>query len=275
MAQIKLLKIASDGVPLEFDSTADEITMLSFSVNGGGPSLSATGLAMATQDITGIKNLSFNDPTVDYFNQTAGNLIIDNVMAKERSNVMTTAGDILFPVVADAAGELDAFRLPAIAGVPSATPTASGEGFAVWDSTNNKFMVWGGSSWVDVSSSGSAADISNTYTAGEALTARDFVYISAANTVSKADASVLAKSYAVGFATSSVSSAASVGVKTDGIIGGFTGMTAGARQYLSGATAGAITATVPSGTGHTIVQAGYAKSATDLQIQMLQLGRRA
>jgi hypothetical protein len=58
-------------------------------------------------------------------------------------------------------------------------------------------------------------------------------------------------------------------------MGGFSGLTAGARYYLSAGTAGTITATIPSGTGNTIVQCGYAKSATDLQIQLLQLGRRA
>jgi hypothetical protein len=44
---------------------------------------------------------------------------------------------------------------------------------------------------------------------------------------------------------------------------------------LNASSAGAITATLPVGTGQTIVQAGYAKSATALQIHIEQMGRRA
>jgi len=40
------------------------------------------------------------------------------------------------------------------------------------------------------------------------------------------------------------------------------------------ATAGEITATVPTGTGNLIMQIGYAKSATELHLQLDTLGRR-
>jgi hypothetical protein len=275
MAQVKLLKIAADGVPLEFNSTSDDITLNSFTIQGGGPVLSSTGLDLNGQAATDAASFQVTDPTTGYLNQTAGNLIFDNIMAKERSNTLTTAADVLFPVITDTAGQVDAFRLPALAGAPTATPTASGEGFTVWDSSNDKLYVWSGSAWVDMSSTGTATDVLNTYTANGAIAAQDVVYISAADSVSKAKADATATSYAVGFAVSSVADTNPVGVKTDGIISGFSGMTAGARQYLSAATAGLITPTIPTGTGHTIVQVGYAKSATDLQIQLLQLGRRA
>ena len=171
--------------------------------------------------------------------------------------------------------EVDAFRLPAIPGAPTATPTVTGEGHTVWDSSNNKLYVWGGSSWIDIASSGTATDVLNSYIAQVGISARDVVYISSADNVSPADASSTATSYAIGFAISTVLAAASVGIKTDGIMGGFSGLTTGGRYYLSASTPGAITATIPTGTGNTVVQCGYAKSATDLQIQLLQLGRRA
>jgi hypothetical protein len=275
VAQVKLLKIASDGVPLEFNSAADDITLNSFTVQGGGPVLSGTGLDMNNQDISDVNDLSFNDPTTGTINQTAGALIIDNIMAKERENTMTTAGGVAFPVITDTAGQVDAFRLPALAGVPSASPTNGGEGHMVWDSSNNKLMAWDGAAWLDISASGTATDVLNTYTAEVTIAARDVVYISSADNVSPAQADAAATSYAVGFANAGAAAAASVGVKTDGIIGGFSGLTAGARYYLSAATAGLITSTLPVGTGNTIVQVGYAKSATDVQIQLLQLGRRA
>lgn len=275
MAQVKLLKIATDGVPLEFDSASDDITLASFTITGGGPVLSATGLDLNNQDLSDVKNIDFNNPAVSTIEQTAGALIVDNIMAKERENLMTTAGGISFPVITDTAGQVDALRLPALAGSPTATPTTGGEGHMVWDSSNNKLMVWDGAAWADVSASGTATDVLNTYIAEVNTAARDVVYISSADNVSPAQANAVATSYAVGFANATATAGNPVGVKTDGIIGGFSGLTAGSRYYLSAATAGAITATLPVGTGNTIVQVGYAKSATDVQIQLLQLGRRA
>jgi hypothetical protein len=58
-------------------------------------------------------------------------------------------------------------------------------------------------------------------------------------------------------------------------MGGFSGLTPGSRYYLDEVVAGSYSVTVPSNPGKTIVQIGYAKSATDMQIQILQLGRRA
>lgn len=276
MAQVKLLKIASDGVPLEFDSASDDITLNSFTVQGGGPVLSGTGLDMNNQDVTDVNDLSFNDPSTGTIGQTAGALIVDNIMAKERNNIMTTAGAVLFPTVSDAGGELDSLKIPDIAGVPTATPTYSSDaGYLVYDSTNKNLYAWDGSAWDNLNTVSSASAILNTYTADEALAARDVVYISAADNVSKALADNTSKSYAIGLANAAAADTDPVEIKTAGIMSGFAGLTAGGRYYLDDTTPGAITATIPSASGKTVVQVGYAKSASALEIQILQLGRRA
>lgn len=275
MAQIKLLKIASDGVPLEFNSASDEITLASFTVQGGGPVLSGTGLDMNNQDVSDIKNLDFNDPSVSTIEQTAGALIVDNIMAKERENLMSTAGGISFPVITNVAGQVDAFRLPALVGAPTATPSTGGEGHLVWDSTNDKLYAWTGSAWDDLSTVDAANKVVNSYTADEALAARDVLYISAADNVSKALATNTSQSYAMGLAVASAADTAPVEVQSEGVMTGFTGLTAGARYYLDASTAGAITSTIPTGTGNTVVQVGYAKSTTALHIHIEQMGRRA
>lgn len=274
MAQIRVLKISSDGIPLEHSFT-DDVTFTSFTVDGGGPVMSGTGIDMNGQDVSDLSDLVFTDPSVGTINQTAGSLIVDNLMAKERSNTLTTAADILFPTVTDSAGQVDIFRLPTIAGTPTATPTASGEGFLLWDSTGDRLYAWTGSMWDDLSTVTSSNHVDNAYTAEVAVAARDVVYISSADNVSPADGSAGATSYAIGFATAAAAPAASVTVRSEGIISGFSGLTVGSRYYLSASTAGAITPTVPTGTGHTIVQVGYAKSATQVHIQLAQLGRRA
>ena len=275
MAQIKLLKIASDGVPLEFDSAVDDITLASFTVQGGGPVMGATGIDMNGQDISDLSDLVFTDPAVGTINQTVGAVIVNNLMAKERSNVMTTAGDVLFPVITDVAGQVDAFRLPQLAGTPTATPTSSGEGFLVWNSTADKLFAWNGAAWMDLSTSSASSHTESSYVAEVSVAARDAVYISSADNVSPAQGLSTSVSYLIGFAVASAAPAAAVLVQEDGLMSGFSGLTAGARYYLSAATPGAITSTIPVGTGNTIVQAGYAKSAAILHISIEQMGRRA
>lgn len=277
MAQIKLLKIsASDGVPLEFDSAADDITLASFTVQGGGPVLGATGLDLNGQDVTDVSDLVFTDPSVGTINQTAGALVVDNLMAKERNNVMSSAGAVLFGVVTDTAGQLDSFKVPHIAGAPTATPAFSSDaGYLAYDATNKSLYAWDGSAWDDLSTVSQAASIVNSYTAGVGLAANDAVYISAADTVQKALGDSTSKAQLIGFASAAALITAPVSVQSEGVMAGFTGLTSGARYYLDATTAGALTASVPAGAGNTIVQAGYAKSATNLHIHIQQLGRRA
>lgn len=276
MAQVKLLKISSDGLPLEMDTAADDITLASYSVTGGGPVLSGTGLDMNNQDVSDVKNLDFNNPSVNTIDQTSGPLIVDDLMFQTKENVMTTAGAVLFPSIADNVDQVDAFRLPALAGAPTATPADGGEGYLVWDSTNNFLYAWNGSAWVNQSQAAEAGKVCNTYIAGENLNAVELVYISSADTVSKADVSGAgAPSRVLGFTKASALSAANVEICSDGLLTGFSALTAGARYFADPATPGGITTTTPVGTGNTIVQAGYAKSATQFHIHIEQMGRRA
>lgn len=274
MAQVKLLKIAADGVPLEFAST-DDITLNSFTA-GAGPVMSPTGINFNTQPITGLTNVTFASPSTNGLTQTASLLAADNIMGKDRGNLMTTAGDITFPVITDTAGQVDSFRLPALAGVPTASPTTGGSGHLVFDSTDNRLYAWNGSAWVDQTTVVATGSVQNPYTAGVGGTAaRDVVYISAADTVLPAIASAAGTSQGIGFGVAAAIATATVQVQENGTMSGFTGLTAGSRYYLSGTTAGQITATIPTTSGHTILQVGYAKSTTAMHIRIENMGRRA
>lgn len=271
MAQVKLLKINATGLPEE-NGTGDEVTFTSYTVTGGGPVLDATGLDLNNQDISDIDLISFNDPTAASIVLTAATYVPDDLMFESKENSLDVGAAILFPVISDAAGEVDAIRLPALAGVPTATPADGGEGYMVWDSSDNKLYIWDGAAWDDQSTVQSANRVTNNYTAGVALAAVEAVYISAANTVQKADAAT--NFQVIGFAESAALITASVPVASEGVLGGFTGLTAGSRYYLS-ATAGAISATVPTTSGQSVIQVGYAKSATELHIQRQFIGKRA
>lgn len=275
MAAAKLLKISSNGVPQE-NATTDDITFGSYTVSGG-PVLNAN-LDMNNGDINDVDFISFTDPTVDGITQTAGALAADNIMAKERGNTLTTAADILFPAIADSAGEVDAFRLPARAGVPSATPTNSGEGYLVWDSSNDRLYAWNGSAWTSAITTATSVpaviDTADYVAISGGISARDVLYISAAGEVAAADANAEGTSRVIGFATAAAAGAAAASVQSDGVLSGFSSLTAGARYYLS-ETAGAITATAPTTSGASVVQVGYAASTTKVQILIQQLGIRA
>ncbi|NIM52734.1 MAG: hypothetical protein GTO22_26400 [Gemmatimonadales bacterium] len=70
---------------------------------------------------------------------------------------------------------------------------------------------------------------------------------------------------AIGFTQNSTTGAAEeVGIQTNGVLGGFSGLTVGATYYLDQSTAGEITATRP-GSGE-IQVVGIARSATELEI---------
>lgn len=105
---------------------------------------------------------------------------------------------------------------------------------------------------------------SESYTAGEAISARDLVYVSASGTVMKADANTASKA-AVGFAPSSISNGASgTIIFNDGKITGFTGLTAGERYFLSNTTTGgvALYSSLTYGTNDIQQQIGVAESTT-------------
>lgn len=107
-----------------------------------------------------------------------------------------------------------------------------------------------------------ASDFIITVVAGEALSARDALYIDAADGKAyKCDADVLTKMNFVGFAQEAASISANVNVVNHGIMGGFSSLTINAPYYISG-TAGAITTTAPANVG--IV--GIALTATTIKI---------
>ena len=274
MAQVKLLKIGTDGVPTE-NATTDDLTLNSFTVTGGGPALSATGLAMSNQSITGLANITFTDPTVDTINQTAGNLLINNIMGKDRANVMAVGASVDFPVITDTTANNNAFRLPQLAGIPSAAPSAGGTGQLIYDSTDDAIYLYNGTKWRNLNDTTDAQSIDDFYTAGATLTAVQAVYLSAADTVSPALATAATTAQVLGFAVTGGASASSQRIRKYGKLSGFTSLTAGARYFLDSTTAGNVVATVPTVSGSTVVQVGYAKNTTTLDIQIQQLGRRA
>jgi len=275
MAQVKLLKIDSDGIPVEMNTATDDITLASFTVQGGGPVLSGTGLDMNNFDISDIQDLVFLAPSTATINQTAGNLIVDNIMAKERNNVMATTGAVLFPlVVGSTATEVDSFKLPHSTTVPSVTPSFSSDaGYLM--SGACRLYFWNGTAWDDYSTSLQAQQVANIFDAEGAIADRDCLYINSTGRVDLADCDVNAASQVCGFAKNSAAiQDDDVDVCSMGVLDGFSSLTIGSRYYL-GSTAGSISASIPVASGQNIVQVGYAKSATELMVMIQPLGRRA
>jgi len=160
--------------------------------------------------------------------------------------------------------------------LPSAASASPVEGDSYWDATADILYVYNGSSWQNVNSAGSSSYVSNEYTAGAGGIAQyDAVYISAADTVLKADASSSTSAHIIGFAPSAITAAADGAIQENGILAGvLSGATAGDSYYLQ-TTAGIIGTSIPTGTGNNVVRVGFAKNATDLQIAIQFVGIRS
>lgn len=108
------------------------------------------------------------------------------------------------------------------------------------------------------------------------ITVGQAVYISGADSVDLADNSDVTKDDPIGLVKdASIASAASGKIFTDGLAAGvLTGATANTKFYLQN-TPGLISTTVPTGSGQNVVLMGIAKNATDLQMRIQNIGRRA
>ena len=112
-----------------------------------------------------------------------------------------------------------------------------------------------------------AKNLEREFTASVALAAKDVVFISGADSVGKAQADALSNAMAIGFAKESADANASVMVINEGVVAGFSGLTPGQIYYLDPSSPGAITSTIPSGSGQIVLQLGIAKNSTELLIQ--------
>jgi hypothetical protein len=131
----------------------------------------------------------------------------------------------------------------------------------------SEFVILDNAGKIDVSMfpNGIGSD-ANAFTAGEALSAGDFVYVTGAGTVMKADATTLAKR-AMGYVLASVLNAGSALVYFDDNNSALSALTAGTTYFLS-ATAGLVTSTAPTTAGQFVQELGTANSATSLHVSI-------
>jgi hypothetical protein len=122
----------------------------------------------------------------------------------------------------------------------------------------------------------SAIDVvSKTNDNAGAITKGMCVYVKSNGNVDKAKADAVATTKVLGLVwETSISAAAAGNIQTDGIITvsdwtaiiGAASLTPGSIYYLSGATAGQLTATAPSTAGHYVLPVGMAISTTEMNI---------
>lgn len=113
-----------------------------------------------------------------------------------------------------------------------------------------------------IGTDGVTREASETVSAGEIAN----LWLDTTAKVRKADASGGVAKKAVGFFPAGITAAASGEIRFDGTITGLSGLTIGATYYLS-ATAGAITTTPPTTSGHIVQKVGVAISATELSFE--------
>lgn len=102
------------------------------------------------------------------------------------------------------------------------------------------------------------------------------VYVSAAGEVQLARADASGTAAAVGcVADATIATEASGQIQTDGVLDGFSGLTPNSTYFLDPTTAGAITDTAPTTSGHHVVKIGRALSTTELLIDIDYIAKRA
>lgn len=101
-------------------------------------------------------------------------------------------------------------------------------------------------------------------TADQDVDLTEIVFISGEGTIDLAKADAASTHAAIGVVTEAAILGDTAEFQTHGIVGGFSGLTPGAKYYLSAATAGLVIATAPSSVGEYVVFLGIAISATEL-----------
>ena len=143
--------------------------------------------------------------------------------------------------------------------------------------TDDTTIQINGSNELEVLASTISEDLKEEVTANENVTAGDPVYWGGAdNQVRESQAGTAGRKQAVGVMEDTVNAAASgTMVKRGTCTGVLTGATVGDRYYL--ASAGGLSAanTPPTGGGANVILIGYARSATDLDVMIQIIGRRA
>lgn len=122
---------------------------------------------------------------------------------------------------------------------------------------------------------GPSESVDRVYLAEIDLLALQPVYISSDDSVSPAQANSPASYKCIGFALADTLAGNEVRVRQFGDLPGFTGLVANEKQFLSPDNAGEITTSVPVGAGNYIVRLGFARSSTDLFVNVDVISRRA
>lgn len=105
-------------------------------------------------------------------------------------------------------------------------------------------------------------------TSNGSITAKDLCYVETAGTIARATAAAGTPKECIGWALTSVATGQPITIQLEGKISGLSGLTPGARYYLSDVTPGGfIIAPGPSGAGKILQFIGTAVSATELNFE--------
>ncbi|WP_373078708.1 hypothetical protein [Zhongshania sp.] len=133
----------------------------------------------------------------------------------------------------------------------------------------DRLVATGSDGYIDPTLLPPGIDDAKTVVASEAISAGDLINIfddAGTPKARKADGSTYSKR-AMGYALDSITLAASGRIRLDGIVTGLSGLTIGAKYYLSAATPGSVTTTAPVAVGAIVQSVGEAVSATELSFE--------
>jgi hypothetical protein len=124
-----------------------------------------------------------------------------------------------------------------------------------------------------VHAAASATSVTETYTSSGAINKGDGVYISGSGLVSTGSCSADSTSTLIGVANQTVSTGQSVQVTRIGLVTGvLSGATAGAQYWLGSSGTPVLVGGLPNPARTVLL--GYAKNGTDLEVQIMDFGKK-
>jgi hypothetical protein len=262
----ELAVLAGDGIELTASGVAAdlaaagagtgglEIVSNEIAVNAGdGIELTASGVAV---DLLATSGLSFSTGELQLDDSVAGTgiSIASKVMSVDYGSTASTAveGDTTFAAAAGAG----------LTGGQASAALGGGISYTMTVGAGNGIVV--NADDVEVNQDTVEQVLTNA-TSTTTSSDRDIMVMNASGTINPGDANDAFSDQIVGIAAQAHSATATATVFNipGSVIGGFTGLTAGATQYLS-ETAGALTATAPTTSGAQVVRIGHAISTTEL-----------
>jgi hypothetical protein len=273
----KAINVSSNGVAvkvddssIEGDATSGQLKVKALGIATGMIAANAVNASKLNSDVFGAGIVANGTTNAIDINLEASNptlqIASDALGVKFSNGLMTGASGLTIDLDGSTlAVGVDGLKIPS-QGV-TATELAAGIAGAGLTGANGSALAVGAGDAISVTADAVAVDFTQSLQADEGVAANDVCYIKANGHVALAKANIDLSAAELVIATATVLSGASGAfvARRGAVVAGFSGLTPGAKYYVSRATAGALVASLSAFVaGEHVYSIGRAKNATEI-----------